>query len=50
MAQPAGLGGYAIVKVPINNYNLGYADQELCKMNFPIGNADSDDMLILKSK
>ena len=26
VAQPAGLGGYAIVQVPINNYNLGYAD------------------------
>jgi len=45
-----GLGGYAILAVPIYNYNLGYGDNDLCVVDFPIGNSDSDDMILLRSK
>lgn len=49
-ARAAGLGGYAIVEVPIYDYTSGYTDDEFCVTDFSIGDSNSDDMLVVKSK
>ena len=49
-ALAAGLGGYAIVEVPIYDYTSFYSDDEFCVTDFSVGDSSSDDMLIVKSK
>ena len=46
----AGLGGYAIVEVPIYDHNSAFNDDEFCITDFSIGDSSSDDMLVLISQ